>query len=117
MESKLPAASLALTEKVCELLLKPVYLFGLVHISNDPESNLHSKVLPVPVEVKEKDADVLIEVLLGFAVRVVSGSVVSVDVDCVDGAVVVTGAELPEGCQRVIVTEKPGKFPAFGRIT
>lgn len=98
--SKLPAASLDLTEKVCELLLKPVYLFGLVHDSNDPVSSLHSKVLPVTVEVKEKAADVLIELLRGVEVRVVSGREVSVDD-------VVVGAEAPEGCQRVIVT---GRF-------
>ncbi len=103
--SKFPAELLALTAKVCALLLKPVYRFGLVHASKGPASNLHSKLLPATVEVKEKEALVLIEVLLGVAVIVVSGAVP------VGGV----GAAMPEGGHGVIATGNPRKFPAFGR--
>ncbi len=55
--SVLPAASLALTEKVCEPSESPVSSFGDEQAAQAPASSLHSKLDPSSVEEKEKLAE------------------------------------------------------------
>lgn len=73
----MPAASVARTWKVWLPLAKLLYACGLTQAANGPASRLHWKVLPASVAVKVKLALVLLLTAGGFAVRVVSGGVVS----------------------------------------
>jgi hypothetical protein len=75
--STLPAASLALTEKVCDPLESPVRFLGEVHVVKFPASSLHSKVEPDSEEENVNEADVLLTEPEGPEPMVVSGGVVS----------------------------------------
>ena len=54
-----------------------VYDFGLVQVSQSPESNLHSKVLPDSSDSNSNSAELVLDGFVGFDVIVVSGAVVS----------------------------------------
>ena len=75
--STLPAASVALTEKVCAPSVRPVSPSGELQDANDPLSSLHANVAAPSAEVKATDW-VDDELVAGIAVAiVVSGAVVS----------------------------------------
>src|SRR5918999_1414523 len=76
--SVLPAASVALTSKVCEPALRPMYDLGEVHDVNAPASSLHSNVEPASLEVKLKLGSASLSGSEGEAVIVVCGSVRSI---------------------------------------
>src|SRR5215208_5411554 len=73
----LRAASVALTEKVCEPLAKPVYFLGDEQAPKAPPSSLHSKVELDSEEEKENVALFCFTVPEGPESMVVSGGVVS----------------------------------------
>jgi hypothetical protein len=73
----LPAPSVAVTWKVCDPCATPVYACGLVQAALTPSSE-HLKLEPDFVDVKEKLALVAFVGLLGLAVIVVSGPLVSI---------------------------------------
>jgi len=73
----LPAASLALTEKVCGPLANPVYFLGEEQALKAALSSLHSKVLPASEEEKVNVALLDFIVPEGPESIVVSGAVVS----------------------------------------
>jgi hypothetical protein len=75
--SALPAASVAVTWKVCDPGARPVYACGLVQAAVTPSSE-QLKLEPDSVEVKEKLAPVAFVGLLGLLVIVVSGALVSI---------------------------------------
>jgi hypothetical protein len=75
--SVLPAASVALTEKVCEPLASPVYLLGEEQALKVPLSREHLKVLPTSEEEKVIVALFCFMVPEGPESMVVSGAVVS----------------------------------------
>src|SRR5918999_105786 len=76
--SVFPAASVALTSKVCEPALRPVYDFGEVQAAKAPPSSWHSKLEPASLEVNEKLGSASLEGSLGEAVIVVLGSARSI---------------------------------------
>ena len=55
-----------------------VYDFGLVQVSQSPESNLHSNVLPDSSDSNSNSAELVLDGFVGFDVIVVSGAVVSI---------------------------------------
>ena len=73
----LPAASLALTLKVCGPLANPVYFLGEEQALKAALSSLHSKVLPASEEEKANVALFCFMVPEGPESMVVSGGVVS----------------------------------------
>jgi hypothetical protein len=73
----LPAASVALTWKVCEPSARPLCALGLVQAEKVPLSSAHWKVEPVSLLVKLKLAFAEFVVPLGPAVIVAMGGVVS----------------------------------------
>jgi hypothetical protein len=73
----LPAASVALTWKVCEPSARPVYAFGLEQLANAPPSIAHWKVAPAS-ELKLKVALALLLGFVGAAEIVVVGATVSI---------------------------------------
>ena len=73
----MPAASLALTEKVCGPLANPVYFLGEEQALKAALSSLHSKVLPASEEEKVNVALFCLMVPEGPESIVVSGAVVS----------------------------------------
>ncbi len=77
VESVLPEASVALTEKVWEPSAKPVYCCGEVQLLKAVLSRRHSKVEFASLEENSKVAEVLFTVAEGPEVMVVSGGVVS----------------------------------------
>jgi hypothetical protein len=75
--STLPAASVAVTWKVCDPGARPVYGCGLVHVALAPSSE-QLKVEPGFVAVNEKLALVALVGFAGPPVIVVSGALVSI---------------------------------------
>jgi hypothetical protein len=75
--SALPAASVALTEKVCDPRARPLYALGEVQAPQELESSLHLKVEPLSLEPKARLARVEVVVLAGPELIVVLGAVVS----------------------------------------
>jgi 2C-methyl-D-erythritol 2,4-cyclodiphosphate synthase len=73
----LPAASTALTWKVCEPSARPVYAFGLEQLANAPPSSAHVNVAPSS-ELKLKDALALLLGFVGAAEIVAAGATVSI---------------------------------------
>jgi len=72
--SVFPAGSVARTWKACFPSTKGAEVHGLVHAVKAAVSRLHSNVLPVTVEVKEKVALVLLVAVAGLEVIIVSGT-------------------------------------------
>jgi hypothetical protein len=75
--SVLVAASVACTEKVWLVLLRPVYEAGESHGANAPASSLQAKVEPGSLELNVNDASAVATVPVGPLRIVVSGGVVS----------------------------------------
>ena len=80
-----PSGPVALTWKVCEPSMRPVYDLGEVQLAKAAPSRLHSKVEPEMVEAKESEAELEFVALPGCDVIVVSGSVVSIVQAAEDG--------------------------------
>ena len=76
--SVFPAASVALTWKVCEPAARPLYVCGLVQAAKAAPSSEHWKLEPVSVELKLKLGPVELDGLDGVDVIVVSGAVSSI---------------------------------------
>jgi hypothetical protein len=74
----LPAGSVARTSNVCDPSLRPEYVFGLVQEAKEPESSLHSKVLPGSLAVKAKLGVESFVSTAGFDVNVANGATVSI---------------------------------------
>ena len=72
------AASTALTKKVCELALRPLYVFVLVQAEKAPPSSSHWNVAVPSVDVKPKVALVALLGLLGVVLSEMLGGVVSI---------------------------------------
>jgi len=75
--STLPAASVALTEKVCDPSERPVSDFGDEQETQAPESSLHSKLEPASDEENEKLAELELVTPDGPEAISVSGGEVS----------------------------------------
>src|SRR5438552_12725407 len=73
--SVLPAASVALTSKVCALSVSPATLCGLVHGANELPSTRHSKVEPGSEELKVNAGVAALDGSAGLPTMVVFGAV------------------------------------------
>src|SRR5918992_3094833 len=83
--STLPAASIALTPKVCSPAARPVYSLGELQPAYAPPSSEHSKVTFCSPEANRKVADVLWVVAAGLSMMSEPGGVVSTDQLCTAG--------------------------------
>jgi methylmalonyl-CoA mutase cobalamin-binding subunit len=96
--SVLPAASVALTEKVCEPIVSELYSLGELQLLQGPESSLHSKLELLSLEAKPKLALVEVVAAAGPERIVVLGAVTSLDGPTVPATTAVaTARRIPAG--------------------